>query len=107
MHNRGIAGRASDPGGSGRPAVPHREASSMRRLLGAMLLGLAISATSTPARAQAPGRVGLYSGPYSIYGAPGYYGTTYGVPSYGMKRTYSEFSSPYGAGYAYGYAPTS
>jgi len=39
------------------------------------------------------------------FSAPGYYGMSYGVPSYGSIRTYSEFSSPYGAGYGYGYAP--
>jgi hypothetical protein len=28
-----------------------------------------------------------------------------GTPSFGSVRTYSEFSSPFGAGYAYGYRP--
>src|SRR4051794_24161757 len=84
-----------------------RGQSSMRHLLGTMLLGLAISAFPASAPAQSPGAVGLYSGPKSVYGAPGNYGTTYGVPSYGMRRTYSAFPSPYGAGYGYGYAPTS
>jgi hypothetical protein len=42
-----------------------------------------------------------------FYSAPGYYGTSYGVPSYKSIRTYSEFASPCGAGYAYGYPPTS
>ena len=37
--------------------------------------------------------------------APGYYGTCFGVPSYRSVRTYSEFSSPYGGGYGYGYRP--
>ncbi len=41
----------------------------------------------------------------SFYGAPGNYGTTWGVPSYGWPRTYSSFSSSYGAGYGYGYYP--
>ncbi|MDX2037574.1 MAG: hypothetical protein SFX72_13055 [Isosphaeraceae bacterium] len=40
-----------------------------------------------------------------VYQAPGYYGTSWGVASYGVPRTYSRFSSPYGAGYAQGYAP--
>ena len=31
----------------------------------------------------------------------------YGVPSFGVPRTYSVYSSPYGAGYGYGYAPAS
>ncbi len=39
------------------------------------------------------------------YAAPGSYGMMLGTPSYGSVRTYSEFSSPYGAGYNYGYAP--
>jgi len=46
--------------------------------------------------------------PYRINGylaAPGYYGMSYGSPSLGSIRTYSSFSSPYGAGYGYGYAP--
>ena len=38
--------------------------------------------------------------------APGYYGMSFGVPSYGSIRTYSEFSSPYGGGYGYGYGPS-
>lgn len=64
---------------------------------------------SSPSRAQNPGMAGMYqppySGPYSYFGAPGYYGMAYGVPGYGSVRTYSAFSSPYGGGYAYGYAP--
>lgn len=79
----------------------------MRLLPGTLLLGLAISAFPASAPAQSSGAVGLYSGPNSVYGAPGNYGTTYGVPSYGMRRTYSAFPSPYGGGYGYGYAPTS
>lgn len=35
------------------------------------------------------------------------YGTSWGVASYGSRRLYSEFASPYGAGYGYGYKPTS
>lgn len=48
---------------------------------------------------------GMYSGSYSVFGAPGYYGVAYGMASYGIPRTYTAFSSPYGAGYGYGYAP--
>jgi hypothetical protein len=73
----------------------------MRRLLGVMLLGLAASATE--ARAQGPATYGVFTGPNSLYGAPGYYGTSYGTASYGLTRTYSAFNSPYGAGYGYGY----
>jgi hypothetical protein len=39
------------------------------------------------------------------FAAPGLYGMSYGSASYGMPRTYSVFSSPYGAGYGYGYDP--
>src|SRR5262245_8390490 len=57
---------------------------------------------SSAARAQGP------AGPTQVnpyYAAPGNYGMAWGSASYGLKRTYSEFSSPYGPGYAYGYAP--
>jgi len=37
---------------------------------------------------------------------PGLYGTAYGYPGFGYPRTYSAFSSPYGAGYGYGYGPS-
>lgn len=41
-----------------------------------------------------------------IYDPPGYYGMAWGVPSYGVPRTYSNFASPFGGvGYGYGYAP--
>ncbi len=45
-----------------------------------------------------------FRGPNTIFGAPGFYGTSYGTASFGVPRLYSEFSSPYGAGYGYGYA---
>lgn len=48
-----------------------------------------------------------FRGPGTIYGAPGFYGTSYGTASFGVPRLYSEYSSPYGLGYAYGYAPSS
>lgn len=41
-----------------------------------------------------------------VYAAPGFYGTTWGTPSYGSVRTYSEFASPYGGGYGRGYPPS-
>ena len=75
----------------------------MRRLLGAMVLGLAASAPSL-AHAQVPATAHPYSGVNSIYGAPGYYGVSYGVASYGVPRTYSAFNSPYGLGYTYGHS---
>lgn len=39
--------------------------------------------------------------------APGGYGTSWGTPSFGSVRTYSEFTSPYGQGYGHGYPPSS
>jgi len=72
------------------------------RGVGAVLLGgltaLALITGST-ARAQSGGAPGFYE-------APGYYGTSFGVPSYGSVRGYSDFPSPFGVGYGYGYAPT-
>jgi len=76
-----------------------------RRLCWAALLGLALTFPAATARAQGYGGYGTYYGANSIYGAPGYYGMAYGVPSFGYPRTYSTFSSPYGAGYGYGYTP--
>jgi hypothetical protein len=38
------------------------------------------------------------------YAAPGNFGMAYGTASYGVPRTYTAFSSPYGPGYGYGYA---
>jgi hypothetical protein len=74
----------------------------MKRLFGAGLLLLAIGGAS--ANAQVPALASPYSGVGSIYGAPGYYGMSYGVASYGVPRTFSGFSSPYGEGFAYGHA---
>jgi hypothetical protein len=41
------------------------------------------------------------------YAAPGNFGMAYGSASYGVPRTYTAFSSPYGPGYGYGYAGAS
>jgi hypothetical protein len=41
----------------------------------------------------------------AAYGAPGHFGMAYGTPSFGMPATFTVFSSSYGAGYGYGYAP--
>ena len=67
------------------------------------LWGYTIVATLAvaPATAQdlpgaSPNRVPPY------YAAPGLYGVSFGSASFGVPRTYSEFSSPYGAGYLYG-----
>ena len=79
----------------------------MTRLL--VLSGLIVSGilAQTNASAQTPGAVSAdppFRGPNTIFGAPGYYGTSYGTASFGVPRLYSEFSSPYGGGYGYGYA---
>jgi hypothetical protein len=39
----------------------------------------------------------------TYYQPPGSFGMAYGYPAYGYPRTYSAFSSSYGAGYGYGY----
>ena len=66
------------------------------------LLGVTLA---VPATARAQGAAPTVDNPY--YAAPGNYGMAWGSASYGMKRTYSEFSSPYGGGYGYGYGPSS
>src|SRR4051794_13206780 len=85
----------------------------MRRRTGVLVIGIALAAAPgicpTRARAQVPVGGGMAVGvPYRInpyYAAPGNYGMAYGSPSFGLTRTYTSFSSPYGAGYGYGYAP--
>ncbi len=77
----------------------------MRPFLGALCLAMAISMASAPRSARAQWGGGFYNGANSAYGAPGFYGMSYGVPSYGVPRTYTAFSSPYGLGYGYGYPP--
>jgi hypothetical protein len=66
------------------------------------------------ARAQAPAPYAppapvasppLAATPLGAYDAPGNYGVAWGSASFGLPRTYSAFSSPYGGGYGYGYAP--
>jgi len=80
----------------------------MRRGSRIALIAAAIGLASVDdARAQV-NRNGGGASPLGIsapFVAPGLYGTTFGVPSYGSIRTYSAFSSPYGAGYGYGYPP--
>ena len=42
-------------------------------------------AIGSSARAQqAPAPVGYFSGPNSVYGAPGFYGTSWGIAAYGV-----------------------
>jgi hypothetical protein len=70
---------------------------------------LTVVSTPAPARAQvAAGGVAVAPAPYRLnpyFAAPGMYGMMLGSPSYGSVRTYTEFSSPFGGGYGYGYAP--
>jgi len=78
----------------------------MRRLLlWGVIVGSAVTTATGRAQAQgvAAGSVTTTrADPY--FAAPGNYGMSYGVPSFGVARTYSAFSSPYGLGYSYGYA---
>ncbi len=82
-----------------------------RSRLGGLLaaMGLAVLGSFTTASAQSTaGDVVVSPSPYRLnpyYAPPGSYGMMLGSPSYGSVRTYTEFSSPYGAGYNYGYAP--
>jgi hypothetical protein len=79
----------------------------MRRTARAFVIGLALllgPALST-ARGQAAGGPVLPYRLQAYYAAPGYYGTTYGVASYGLRQTYTTFTSSFGPGYAYGYPP--
>lgn len=83
-----------------------------RRRLGVWRPAVVLTVALVPAaaRAQSPvGRVVAAPAAYRMnpyYAAPGSYGMMLGTPSYGSVRTYSEFSSPYGAGYNYGYGPS-
>lgn len=75
----------------------------INRRIGAIVLGIAAMGAGTPARAQF---VTSPATAASWYAAPGNYGMAYGTASFGVPRTYSVYSSPYGAGYGYGYAPS-
>lgn len=80
-----------------------------RRVLAALLIGTGLAVAQAPVAAQTAGAgVTVLPGTETARGffaAPGHYGMSLGSPSYGSVRTYSEFSSPYGLGYGYGYAP--
>ena len=73
----------------------------MHRLLGMICFGVIVSGAQ--AQAQTPPTYGVYTGTNSLYGAPGYFGTSYGTASYGVPRLSSSFNSPYGVGYGGGY----
>lgn len=76
----------------------------MRRPL--MVLAVGITLALSPARARAQVAFGGPTLPYRVNGSiglPNLYGTSWGVASFGIPRTYTTFSSPYGVGYGYGY----
>jgi len=78
----------------------------MRHLL--MVLAVGFVLTLARGRAQAQTVIPAPFPPFRINGAiglPNVYGTSWGVASFGFPRTYTNFSSPYGAGYGYGYPP--
>ena len=76
----------------------------MRALMMLLAVGLMTLVESTDVRAQYP-----VGGPLPVQrlnesiGLPGLYGTSWGVASFGVPRTYSTYSSSYGSGYGYGY----
>jgi hypothetical protein len=86
-----------------------------------LMLTWAVPARAQVATGSTPGEVVLSQTPVRVAGAipaasvplrmnnffeaPGNYGMSFGSASYGLPRTYSEFASPYGAGFGYGYAP--
>ena len=70
-------------------------------LVVAALSALAMTPGSTQAQVVSSG-----SAPFRVnssMGLPNLYGTSWGVASFGIPRTYTTFSSPYGGGYGYGY----
>lgn len=80
----------------------------MRHFLSITVLSLTLLVVGEVSTAQAQLGSTLGGGAMpsrGVYQAPGYYGTSWGVASYKVPRTYTAFSSPYGGGYAYGYAP--
>ena len=74
-----------------------------RLLIPGVLAGAVALWSGGTGRACAQGPAPVVNNPY--YAAPGNYGTSFGSASYRMPRLYSEFSSPSGGGYGYGYAP--
>ena len=74
----------------------------MRRMLLMVAVGHALMTWSTDSLGQvvstgpSPARINAAVGMSDLYG------TSWGVASYGVPRTYTTFSSPYGLGYGYG-----
>ena len=80
----------------------------MRRLIRLAVLTSTLAFGSAIGSADAQTILSGPTTPYrvnQVYRAPGYYGTSWGTAAYRVPLTYSTYSSPYGAGYAYGYAP--
>lgn len=83
----------------------------MRRLL--MILAVGLFLTMSPCLVDAQVTYGGDTLPYRVNGSiglpdlygTGHYGTSWGVASFGIPRTYTTFSSPSGLGYGYGYPP--
>lgn len=78
----------------------------MKKLLAVAIVAMLMGTGEARAQGPAPAPARYYSGANSVYGAPGFYGTSWGVASYGVPRTYSSYNSPYGPGYGGGYPPT-
>jgi hypothetical protein len=76
----------------------------MHRFLLTIAAGTFLSLLQDEANGQTV--IGATSAPYRVnssIGLPNLYGTSWGVASFGIPRTYTTFASPYGAGYGYGY----
>ena len=76
----------------------------MWRFMLAVVIGSALA--MLPGQVQAQLGTGGSAVPYRVNGSiglPNLYGTSWGVASFGVPRTYTTFASPYGAGYGYGY----
>ena len=69
----------------------------MRRVLLMVAVVGSWSAAGGQASAQVPQRIN------GSIGLPDLYGTSWGVASFGVPRTYTTFSSSFGPGYGYGY----
>lgn len=78
----------------------------MGRLLMVLAVGSALGLVVPLSRTEAQVLLGGPPIPYRVngnIGMPNLYGTSWGEAGYGTIRTYTTFSSPYGAGYGYGY----
>ena len=81
----------------------------MRGWVEVLVFGIAPALVAGSGSARGQVATGVVGVPFRIDAydaAPGDYGMAFGSPSVGLARTYTGFSSPYGAGYGYGYAPS-